>query len=87
MPYEIQTYMLTDGWTNTWFYQELDGLMRPETFATPCEAEAALAEHIDHLHDAYWAGQIEDYDRNDFRIRYVTNATTTSTIQQAGAST
>lgn len=41
--------------------------------------QRALAEHLDDLHDAYWAGQIEDYDHNDFRIRYVTDATTTLT--------
>ena len=87
MPYEIQTYMLIDGWTNTWSYQDIDGVMRLETFVTSDEAEAALTEHLDDLHEAYWAGQIEDYDHNDFRIRYVTDATTTPTIQQTGAST
>lgn len=69
MPYEIQTYTLTDVWTNTWSCEDVDGLARPETFGTAQEAEEALAEHLDHLHAAYWVGQIDDYDRNDFRIR------------------
>ncbi len=87
MPYEIQTYALVDGWTNTWFYQDLDGVMRPETLVTAEQAEAALAEHLDDLHHAYWAGQIEDDDHKDFRICYVTEATSQPTIQQTGAST
>lgn len=41
MPYEIQTYMLIDGWTNTWSCQDIDGVMRPETFATADEAEGS----------------------------------------------
>jgi hypothetical protein len=82
MPLEIQTFTLADGWTNTWTYEDDDGVARREFFATTDEAEAALAEHLDDLREAYWEGQIADYDHNDYRIRYVADASTTITTNQ-----
>ena len=71
MPYEIQHNTLTDGWTNTWLFAEDDGVLHRETFATAAEAEAALDEYLYDLQEAYYAGQMEAYDSDDYRIRFV----------------
>lgn len=71
MPYEIQLNTVADGWINTWSYDNGDGIMQPETFATREEAEAALAEFFQELDDQVSVGQIASYDRDEFRVQYV----------------
>lgn len=39
--YEIQTFTLCGGWTNTWFIIEEDNTETPETFASEAEAQQA----------------------------------------------
>lgn len=68
MPYEVQHHKAEDGWINRWSYEEFDGLTHLETFATPEEAQAAIDEYIDDHEEEYLANEFE---RSDFRIRYV----------------
>lgn len=69
--YEVQTHTLIDGWVNTWTYEDLDGVMRPDTFATKEAAQAALDEYLQELAEEVSLGNIIDYDRDEFRIRSV----------------
>lgn len=71
MPYEIQHNTLCDGWVNTWFVTDHHGDLHPETFEAASEAEAALDEYLFDLQEEHYAGQIEAYDPEDFRIRWV----------------
>ena len=71
MPYEIQHNTLTDGWVNTWFVSDDAGQLYPETFEKANDAEIALSEHLFDLAEEHDAGQIEAYDPNDYRIRFV----------------
>lgn len=71
MPYEVQHCTLFNGWINTWFYAEADGVMRPETFATAEEAKAALDEFFEDLEEEVAAGQMAPRGRDEFCIRYV----------------
>lgn len=68
MRYEVQHYTIIDGWVNTWSYNEGDGVMRPETFATREEAEAALAEHLQDLDEEFLAGHCGSYSSDEFRV-------------------
>jgi len=72
MRYEVQHYTLLDGWINTWSYAEDDGVWHPETFASAKEAHAALDEYFQDLAEEVLAGQIEPYDRDEFRVRNLT---------------
>ena len=76
MHYEIQHNTLTDGWINTWLYAEADGVMRPETFATADEAQAALEEYFQDLEEEVRAGQSGPYSRDEFRVRHVPGTAT-----------
>ena len=71
MHYEIQHCTLFNGWINTWYYAEDDGVMKPETFATADEAMAALDEFFEDLDEEVAAGQMAPHDRDDFRVEYV----------------
>lgn len=72
MPYEVQYNTPADGWANTWLYDEGDGLLRPETFESEREAEAALDEHLQDLEEEFRAGHtIRRYSRDEFRVHYV----------------
>jgi hypothetical protein len=82
MPYEIQHNTLTDGWINNWLYDEGDGVLRLETFASPQEAEAALDEHLRDLLEEFYAGNIKHYDHEAYRIRYVPDTQTQPNHQQ-----
>ena len=72
MPYEVQHNTLTDGWINTWLYDDGDGNgLRPETFASEGEARAALDEYLEELEEEHRAGNIGRYEPDEFRVRYV----------------
>ena len=69
--YEIQIRTLADGWVNTWTYEDSNGDMRPETFASREAAEAALEEYLQELAEDASLGNISDYDRDEFRVQAV----------------
>lgn len=76
MPYEVQYNAPLGGWVNTWLYDEGDGLLRPETFDSEKEAEAALDEHLQDLEAEFRAGHaVRRYGRDEFRVRCVPAAT------------
>lgn len=69
--YEIQTFTLWDGWTNTWFIIDKDNSEIPETFASEAEAQQALDEFLHEIQEEIDAGQRlpdEGYSPYDFRI-------------------
>lgn len=73
--YEIQTFTLCDGWTNTWSIVEQVGddtyTNIPETFATEAEARQALDEFLEEIQAEIDAGQRapdEGYSPDEFRI-------------------
>lgn len=69
--YEIQTFTLCGGWTNTWFITDKDNAETPETFATEAEAQQALDEFLKEIQDEIDAGHRlpdEGYSPDDFRI-------------------
>lgn len=74
MRYEIQQHTPADGWINNWLYDEGDGVLRAETFATAAAAEAALAEYLRDLEEEMTAGTITHNCRYAFRIRSVRGA-------------
>lgn len=76
MHYEVQHYTLAQRWTNTWSYDEGDGVFRDETFATRAEAEAALDEYFADLDADIAAGFCAPYSRDEFRVAFVSNPTT-----------
>lgn len=62
--YEVQTYTLCDGWTNTW--QEDDA---PLTFASKAEAEAALELHLVDINESFQEGHLSDgANLSDYRV-------------------
>lgn len=73
--YEVQTFTLCDGWTNTWSVPEQAGedtfTEIPETFATRAEAQAALDQFLAEIQEEIASGQRapdEGYDPEEFRI-------------------
>jgi hypothetical protein len=84
MPYEVQQNTITDGWINNWFYDAGDGVMRPETFATPQEAQAALDEHLTDLEEEFSLPYVNRYLHDEFRIRYVPDASPGTNPHQQG---
>jgi len=48
--------------------------LKPETFVSPQEAEAALGEYLRDLLEEFYAGHILHYDHEAYRIRYVSGA-------------
>ncbi len=78
--YEVQTFTLCNGWTNTWSVTEKTGddifTETPEIFATHAEAQAALDEFLAEIQDEIASGQRapdEGYDPEEFRIVPVTD--------------
>jgi hypothetical protein len=61
--YEVQTYTLCDGWTNTWRVND-----ELEFFDSFAEAVDALDDHLLDLDD----NQI-DYNRSEYRIHFKEN--------------
>ncbi len=86
MPYEVQHNTICDGWINTWSYPEDDGVWHLETFVTAAEAELALAEYLQDLQEELWEDQIEPYDPDDFRVRYMPDTKTELNNQPTGES-
>ena len=69
--FEIQTFTLCDGWTNTWTVHHPDGTSEPERFATKAEAQAALDEFLAEIAEEIAIGlrdPDQGYDAEDFRI-------------------
>lgn len=70
-PYEVQTFTLCDGWTNTWTFTDKDGKEHSESFDTEEAAIAALAEFLAEIQEEIFLGQREPdegYSLHDFRI-------------------
>jgi hypothetical protein len=84
MSYEIQHYTLFYGWVNTWSYAEADGIMKPETFATADEAQAALDEFFQDLEEEVAAGQMAPHNRDEFRVQQTGSTATTAQPDAAG---
>jgi len=84
MHYEVQQYAPVDGWKNTWFYNEGDGLLQAETFTTREEAEAALDEFFADIAEDIAAGFCPPCSRAEFRVWYVSGPTTLDQVNTAG---
>ena len=73
--YEILTYSLCDGWTNTWTtWSDENPEEVVEMFETRAEAEKAIAEEIKDISDAIDNGDMSPDSRlvrNDFKIRKI----------------
>jgi hypothetical protein len=76
MHYEVQEKTPRDGWQNRWFYNDGDGRLRLETFATREEAEAALDEFFADLAEDIAAGFCPPCIRDEFRVQFVSAITT-----------
>lgn len=73
--YEVQTFTLCDGWTNTWSVSQQGSddtyIEVPETFATEAEAQLALNEFLEEIQAEIDAGQRapdEGYDPAEFHV-------------------
>ena len=84
MHYEVQTYTVADGWNNTWFYHEGDGVFQAETFATREGAEAALEEFFEDLALDIAAGFCPPCTREEFRVHCVPDIATVQPAHAAG---
>jgi hypothetical protein len=74
MAYEVQESCLCGGWTNTWSYEDDDGITKPSTFDTIEEAEIALDYFFEDCQTAVDDNYLADMpDREDFRIVEITN--------------
>jgi hypothetical protein len=71
MFYEVQQYRIGRGWSNQWFYDEGDGVIHAETFATHAAAGAALDEFFADLAEDIAAGRCPCCSREEFRVRQV----------------
>jgi hypothetical protein len=73
MAYEVQENCLFGGWTNTWSYEDDNGVTIPTIFDTKEEAEMALDYFFDDCQTAVDDGHMPDIpDRYDFRIVEIT---------------
>lgn len=69
MAYEVQENCLFGGWTNTWSYEDDNGVTIPTTFDTREEAEIELDYFFEDCKMAFEEGHMPDIpDRHDFRI-------------------
>ena len=69
MAYEVQENCLFGGWTNTWSYEDDNGVTIPTIFDTREDAEAELDWFFQEMQEAFESGNMPDVpDRNDFRI-------------------
>ena len=69
--FEIQTYTLCDGWTNTWLVSEGDSDPVPEVFSSRQAAQAELDDFLAEIKEeiSYGERNPEDgYDASEFRI-------------------
>lgn len=70
--WEVQTYTLCQGWTNTWLIDD-----QPEIFNSREDAEDALAEFLADIEEetaCHWREPDEGYDPEDFRIAPVSSS-------------
>lgn len=58
--YEVQTWTMMQGWSNTWSIDDV-----PEVFSTKSAAEDALKWHLRDLRAAWERGEIEDEPSKD----------------------
>jgi hypothetical protein len=68
--WEVQHYTLADGWVNTWTDTATN---LPIRYDSRKEAEEALNEHLEELHEAVLAGDMEAYSSSEFRVHEVPN--------------
>ena len=65
--YEVHTFMIGEGWVNTWIVHHPDGSSEPERFATQREAKVALREFIRELKEEAAVGNLHDAGA-EFRV-------------------
>ena len=56
--FEVLTYSLADGWSNTWMTEDVSGNEIPEYFDTEEEAEQAIKEEIKDIKNAIKNGDM-----------------------------
>jgi hypothetical protein len=69
--FEVLTYSLADGWSNTWMTEDVSGNEIPEYFDTEEEAEQAIKEEIEDIENAIKNGDMlpeSRLTRDDFEI-------------------
>jgi hypothetical protein len=69
--YEVETYSLADGWSNTWTITASDGSESPEFFLTKKESEEAIKKEIKRTAEHIENGDIvkeSALTMEDFRI-------------------
>ena len=71
MPYEVQMLTSNRKWRNACAYDEGDGLIRDEMFATHEDAEAALFELLADIAAETALGFCPPWQSGDFRVAYV----------------
>jgi hypothetical protein len=71
MSYEVQMYTSHRTWKNACAYDEGDGVIREETFATRAEAEAALDELLADIAADMAHGFCPPWRLEDFRVECV----------------
>ena len=71
MPYEVLTWSLCDGWSNTWTEIDENNNEMPIIFDTKKEAMEEIKAEIDTTEDAIQRGDMDEDARltkNDFKI-------------------
>lgn len=71
MPYEVLTWSLCDGWSNTWTTEDDNGKEIPVVFDTVGEATAEIDGEISDTEYAIGQGYMDEGARvtkNDFKI-------------------
>ena len=67
--YEIQEWCLCGGWTNTWSWEDDNGVSVPTTYETKQDAEDDLDDFFYQMREDFRRGNIADVpDPEDFRI-------------------
>ena len=73
--FEVLTYSLADGWSNTWTTEDESGNEISEYFDTAEEAEQAVKEEIEDIENAIKNGDMSPESRltrDDFEIMETT---------------
>ena len=69
MAYEIQEWCLCGGWTNTWSWEDDNGISVPTTYETKEEAEIALIDFFEDCRFAFLESYMPDEpEEENFRI-------------------
>ena len=69
--FEVQTFTICDGWTNTWTITEHGAEPKPQVFTTREEAAAELDEFFADIADEIRSGERsveEGYSVDEFRV-------------------